>query len=68
MNELEKFKKDVMEGYIYPYIDKLLDIGNKIKKAKSFDEVSNILETEQKTLTEFFAKETENDTKNSEDI
>jgi len=65
MNELEKFKKDIMEGYIHPYIDKLLDLGNKIKKAQSFDEVSSILETEQKEITELF---TRNDTKNSEDI
>lgn len=63
MNELEQFKKDILEGYIYRYMDKLLDFSNKIKKAKSLDEISIILETEQKELAGLF-----NDKEDSKDI
>lgn len=47
---LEEFKQDIIEGYVYPYMDRLLDLMNIIKKAKSFDEIGEALEHEKKFL------------------
>jgi len=50
MNELEKFKEDVITGYIHPYIDRLLDLMNDIKKAQTFDEIAEKVALARKSL------------------
>ena len=44
--ELEDFKEQFIKGYIFPYMDRLLDLMNKVKKAETLEDVSAALAEE----------------------
>ena len=66
--ELEQFKQEFTQGYIDPYLDRLLDLRNKVKVATSFDEIRMLMEKEQEFLCkEFGVTRRENATKKEEE-
>ena len=44
--DLTQFKENILRGYVYPYMDRLLDLANIIKKAKNYDDISTALAKE----------------------
>jgi len=48
--ELEEFKQNFIKGYIDTYLDRLLDLRNIIKRAKTYDEIVKALDDEKKAL------------------
>lgn len=53
-SELDNFKEDYINGYIDPYLDRLLELRGIIKKATTFDEISKALDREKQALTNSF--------------
>lgn len=48
--ELEEFKENFIKGYIDPYLDRLLDLRNIIKRAQTYEEITTALDNEKNTL------------------
>ena len=63
---LEQFKEEFIKDYIDRSLDRLLDLRNAVKKAETYEEMNQLVQTEQATVLNDMDVEAEKNTSDKE--